>query len=95
MKNYKPNIEKILGLIPIGTGKTEEIHRELERLIIKVERNTKTSQSLYTQALEDLHSCLDDDSCECDNCGRTRNFMKNPIKELHKTQQKEWAKNNY
>ena len=34
---------------------------------------------------------LADDSCECDNCHRTRRYLKNPKKELHKLSQRSQA----
>ena len=36
---------------------------------------------------ENWKSVLDADSCECDNCHRTRRYLKNPAKELHKVKQ--------
>ena len=44
--------------------------------------------------IEELKKILDSDSCECDNCNRTRAFFKNPHKEIARYKQINNAKTN-
>lgn len=53
---------------------------------------SKVENQAYQRAVEEERknwdSILDGDSCECDNCHRTRKYLENPEKELHKVRQK-------
>ena len=40
------------------------------------------------KVVEEIEFIREDDSCECDNCNRTRNYLRNPKKELNRIKQK-------
>jgi len=64
-----------------------------EKLIRKIlASHTKAiKEKAIKEERENHKSVLDDDSCECDNCHRTRRYFKNPKKELHKVKQRKDA----
>ena len=73
--NMKPPKNSMPGL-------ERELLKDFMRKTLQAQRDAGAEEER-----ENWKSVLDADSCECDNCHRTRRYLKNPAKELHKVKQ--------
>lgn len=80
------NVEKckvaLLDCFPYGNLLEEKLNEKLRTALTAAFAAGERSER------EQHKSVLDDDSCECDNCHRTRRYFKNPKKEVHRMKQK-------